>query len=81
MIYEQLNTIHEVGNVEIIDYRSTGTYIVARVPIAIANRLKRFSVTDLSIAASSTTYESSSSANDEIDWVAIGRGRHSVKGL
>jgi len=78
---EELNTIHEVGNVEIIDYRSTGTYIVARVPIAIANRLKRFSVTDLSIAASSTTYESSSSANDEIDWVAIGRGRHSVKGL
>lgn len=70
-----------MGSVEIIDYRSTGTYIVARVPKAIANRLKRFSVSDLSIGTSSTTFESNSSANDEIDWVAIGRGRHSVKGL
>jgi hypothetical protein len=69
-----------VGNVEVIDYRSTGTYIVARVPKAIANRLKKYlvekgnSIADAELSEISTKTEG-------IDWVAIGRGRHSAKGM
>jgi hypothetical protein len=69
-----------VGNVEVIDYRSTGTYIVARVPKAIANRLKKYlvakgnSIADIELSEISTKTE-------DIDWVAIGRGRHSAKGM
>ncbi len=69
-----------MGNVEVIDYRSTGTYIVARVPKAIANRLKKYlvakgnSIADIELSEISTKTE-------DIDWVAIGRGRHSAKGM
>ena len=72
-----MNTIHEVGNVETLDYRPTGTYVAAKVPKAIANRLKRFSLNELH--GSATTQEPKE--GDEIDWVAIGRGRHSAKGM
>jgi hypothetical protein len=69
-----------VGNVEVIDYRSTGTYIVARVPKAIAQRLKRFSIAKESSIADTELSEMSTKTED-IDWVAIGRGRHSAKGV
>lgn len=69
-----------MGNVEVIDYRSTGTYIVARVPKAIAQRLKRYSITKGNSIADTELSEISTKTED-IDWVAIGRGRHSAKGV
>jgi GTP-binding protein HflX len=72
---DDINLIHEVGNVETIDYRPNGTYICGRVPVAIANRLKRFSVVDENISQATK----SNLSDDDIDWVAIGRGRHTAK--
>eukprot|EP00526_Cylindrotheca_closterium_P008110 CAMPEP_0113619082 /NCGR_PEP_ID=MMETSP0017_2-20120614/9681_1 /TAXON_ID=2856 /ORGANISM="Cylindrotheca closterium" /LENGTH=648 /DNA_ID=CAMNT_0000528635 /DNA_START=136 /DNA_END=2082 /DNA_ORIENTATION=+ /assembly_acc=CAM_ASM_000147 len=69
---EELNLIHEQGNVETIDYRPNGTYVVARVPTALANRLEQYSLSDPDEPAKEGD-------EDEIDWVAIGRGRHSVE--
>ncbi len=69
-----------MGNVEVIDYRSTGTYIVARVPKAIANRLKKYLVAKGNSIADTELSEISTKTED-IDWVAIGRGRHSAKGM
>merc|ERR1712071_591582 len=69
---EELNIIHEVGAVETIDYRDTGTYVACKVPESLANRLKPYYVNELGSSASSNT----SSDEEEIDWVALGRGRH-----
>ena len=66
----ELNSIHEQGNIETIDYRPTGTYIAGRVPKAIAMRLAEFSVNKPSAPAVV------SKKNDDIDWAAVGRGRH-----
>jgi GTP-binding protein HflX len=66
---KEVNMVQEVGHVEEIDFRPEGTYIQARVPEAIANRLKSFSVNQEDI-------EQNEREEDEIDWVAIGRGRH-----
>ena len=72
--------VQEVGHVESIEYRETGTYIQARVPQALANRLEPFYVnlveTDSSISGSQSDND-----DDEIDWVAIGRGRHTAKNM
>lgn len=68
---DELNSIHEQGNVETIDYRPNGTYVVARVPASIANRLSEYS---LDKEAAHTEAKD----GGEIDWVAIGRGRHSA---
>jgi GTP-binding protein HflX len=67
----ELNAIHEQGNVETIDYRADSTYVVARVPTAIANRLAEYSVDPESLAAAEAEKD-----KDEIDWVALGRGYH-----
>jgi GTPase len=85
---DELNAIHEQGNVETIDYRATGTYIVGRVPRAIAQRLAQYSVnpeeldTD-ALAAKNKKKKKKQEIGDEeeddeeeIDWVALGRGRH-----
>lgn len=66
---DELNSIHEQGSVETIDYRPEGTYVLARVPSSIANRLAQFSVSREEVVVSAED-------DDEIDWVAIGRGRH-----
>jgi hypothetical protein len=67
----QLNLIHEVGNVETIDYRVKGTYVLGRVPKAVANRLKQYNVnSEPKLPVATVT--------DEIDWAALGRGRHSA---
>ena len=67
---DDLNAIHEVGAVETIEYRNTGTYVLGRVPRALAMRLEPYSVAvregALDVAA----------LDDGIDWVALGRGRH-----
>lgn len=67
----QLNLIHEVGNVETIDYRVEGTYVLGRVPKSVANRLKHYNV-------SSEPELPMTPVTDETDWAAVGRGRHSA---
>jgi GTP-binding protein HflX len=69
---EELNMIHEQGNVETIDYRANGTYVLGRVPAALANRLEKYRLAEAEVPARKGDEE-------EIDWVAIGRGRHSVE--
>ena len=69
---KEVNMVQEVGHVEEIDYRVEGTYIQARVPEAIANRLRPFSVNP-----EDRVKKGMKSAEEEIDWAAIGRGRHS----
>merc|ERR1719384_497591 len=41
---KEVNMVQEVGHVEEVEYREEGTYLMARVPEAIANRLKPFSI-------------------------------------
>uniref|UniRef100_A0A6T7J2N9 Hflx-type G domain-containing protein n=1 Tax=Attheya septentrionalis TaxID=420275 RepID=A0A6T7J2N9_9STRA len=77
---DDLNLIHEVGAVETVDYRATGTYVVGRVPKAVANRLAPYYVNGFGAEAMAKSKENF--PDDEIDWVALGRGRHDVtKGL
>jgi len=71
---EEINTIHEVGNVEVVDYRPNGTYICGRVPQALANRLEAYSVKEERDSKRQVFKDA-----DDIDWVALGRGRHSSK--
>jgi GTP-binding protein HflX len=68
---DDLNIVHEQGNVEVVDYREKGTYVRALVPAAVANRLEKFNVNQAPLTAEETADE------DGIDWVALGRGRHS----
>lgn len=70
---EDLNAIHEVGAVETIEYRESGTYVYGRVPQSLANRLQRYSLVDAKEDEVSSAGEKDS---DNVDWVAIGRGRH-----
>merc|ERR1712232_210706 len=58
----EVSIIHEQGNVETIDYRPNGTYVLARVPAKIANRLAEYSLK----AEDTVTIESKSSDDDEI---------------
>jgi GTP-binding protein HflX len=80
---EELNLIHEQGNVETVDYRVDGTYVVARVPRSVANRVQQYSLAAAVVEpmALSNQFASAatSTAADDDDWVAIGRGRHSSK--
>lgn len=69
---KEVNMVQEVGHVEEIEYRDDGTYLLARVPEAVANRLKKFSLDEDDIADLKVD-------DGEIDWVAIGRGRHEKK--
>jgi GTP-binding protein HflX len=69
---DELNVVHEQGNVEVVDYREKGTYVRALVPAAVANRLEKFNVYQAPLATSETDDD------DDIDWVALGRGRHSA---
>jgi len=66
---KEINMVQEVGHVEEMEFREDGTYLRARVPEAIAMRLKSFDVNQV-------VKEVSSSDEEEIDWVSIGRGRH-----
>lgn len=96
--------IHEMGNVEIVDYREDGTYILGRVPRSLANRVERFSVHaqgKVDVKKQKRKRKQVASENDgtgsffddehmersksgkedeeDIDWTAIGRGRHKAK--
>jgi GTP-binding protein HflX len=84
---QELNVIHKQGKVEVIDYRANGTYVLGRVPESVANRLERFSlspvnygkVIDVSRKTKRKNKVDESNGEEEIDWVALGRGRHSSK--
>ena len=71
---DELNLIHEVGNVETIDYRENGTYIVGRVPRAVAMRLEKYNVNFVP----GTPSAKADTVEEEINWTAVGRGRHSA---
>jgi GTP-binding protein HflX len=70
----EINHIHEVGSIEMIDYREKATFILGRVPRSLAMKLQQYSV-----AASDHEDDKRKNAYDEIDWVALGKGRHERK--
>jgi len=76
--------VQEVGHVENIEYREDGTYLQARVPEAIANRLASFDVggsvqQQKNVASRNANASLEENDEEEIDWTAIGRGRHEKK--
>jgi GTP-binding protein HflX len=80
----ELNIIHQQGVIETIDYKPEGTYVVGRVPAAVANRLERYSLIKdkkKKVESMDDTKQGkgrkTTNNDDGIDWVAIGRGRHS----
>ena len=74
-----MNIIHEVGAVEEVDYKETGTYIKGRVPKSVAMRLHehRLDVEDTSVVGKKKIKKSKQEASEE-EWADIGRGRHSA---
>lgn len=73
---DELSAVHEQGHVEVVDYRTNGTYVMANVPRSIANRLEAYSVVDKD-SSSEQAEKLTDGGEEEIDWVALGRGRHS----
>ena len=73
---DELNAIHEQGNVEVVDYREQGTYVRACVPKAVANRLASYSLQQRVVRSPSPGGGGGKNVVDDVDWVAIGRGRH-----
>ena len=69
----EVNLIHEVGSIEVIDYREKGTYVMGRVPRSLAMKLDKYSVGNIESS------EANSETEDEIDWAALGKGRHTKK--
>jgi GTP-binding protein HflX len=69
----EINLIHEVGAIDVIDYRENGTYVLGKVPRSLAMKLDQYSV------ANNDGQEDTSESNgkeDEIDWAALAKGRH-----
>ena len=73
---DELNSVHEQGNVEVVDYREQGTYVRAFVPKSIANRLAPYSIREP--PSPFPDGKNKKILYDTDDWVAIGRGRHSA---
>ncbi|KAL3792178.1 hypothetical protein HJC23_009642 [Cyclotella cryptica] len=71
---QEINLIHEVGIIETIDYREQGTYILGKVPRALAMKLDQYSIANVNSRRQLS--ESIDSVQDDIDWVALGKGRH-----
>jgi len=69
---KEVNMIQEVGHVENIEYKVEGTYLQARVPVAVANRLTHFNVD----GENSINLTDASASEDGIDWVVTKRDRH-----
>jgi GTP-binding protein HflX len=75
---EEMNMLHEQGNIQYIDYRETGTYVRAQVPRPVANRMQQYSIL-AALDANATPSPATLSAKQgkaDIDWARIGRGRH-----
>ena len=68
---DELNAIHEQGNVEVVDYREKGTYVSALVPKPVAERLARYSIHPEPVKE-----QGRSGIDDGVDWAALGKGRH-----
>jgi len=64
---DEMNTVHEQGNVEVVDYRESSVYFRALVPQALAQRLSPFSIENTEMLEKD---------DEEEDWVALGKGRH-----
>ena len=73
---QDLSVIHEQGVVETIEYQEKGTYVLGRVPQATANRFQKYSISG-ETASQEQPKKKSTTDDEEIDWVALGRGRHS----
>ncbi|GAX24620.1 GTPase [Fistulifera solaris] len=77
---DELNVVHEQGNVEVVDYRETGTYCRAMVPTAVAKRLEPYSTSHISMEPSgdrkSGDWKMNTEDDEEIDWAALAKGRH-----
>ena len=71
----EVNVIHEVGSIEVIDYRQNGVYMMGRVPRSLAMKLEKYNI----YASGNRADSAKKSASDDIDWVALGRGRHKKK--
>ncbi|CAB9502576.1 GTPase HflX [Seminavis robusta] len=76
---DELSAVHEQGHVEVVDYRPNGTYVMARVPRSIANRLEQYSLIPKEQQQQSNSSPNGTDDDEEIDWVALGRGRHSER--
>lgn len=70
---EELNLIHEIGNVDTIDYRATGTYVYCRVPKSLANRLKPYCV-----EPALTSFDSDNEIEENDDWAILDHERQTT---
>lgn len=70
---EELNRIHEIGNVDTIDYRATGTYVYCRVPKSLANRLKPYCV-----EPALTSFDSDNEIEENDDWAILDHERRTT---
>lgn len=68
---QDLSLIHDQGVVETIDYQPDGTYVLGRVPPAVANRLQPYILSKDAVTASTSNGKS-----DGTEWTAVARGRH-----
>ena len=66
----EINLIHEVGAIELIDYRENGTYVLGKVPRSLAMKLDQYSI------ANGAQEHLESNTEDEVDWAALAKGRH-----
>ena len=73
---QDLSVIHEQGVVETIEYQTDGTYVLGRVPEAMANRFQKYSLMDDNNGNETQEIIEEERTDDEVDWVALGRGRH-----
>ena len=76
---DEMNIIHEVGAVETVEYREAGTYVRGRVPRSVANRLGEFRLDLDADAGVPSGGADGPEADGEVDWTAIGRGRHAAR--
>jgi GTP-binding protein HflX len=75
----EVNRMHEVGSLEVVDYRETGTYVLGKVPRSLAMKLEQYSIHKKGRVETKTTRGKQVSPEDDIDWVALGKGRHDKK--
>ena len=66
----EINLIHEVGAIDIIDYRENGTYVLGKVPRSLAMKLDQYSISN----CDKDNFESNT--EDEVNWAALAKGRH-----
>jgi len=76
----EVNRMHEVGSLEVVDYREGGTYVYGKVPRSLAMKLEEYSISKKgSVGTKTTRGKKVIAPEDEIDWAALGKGRHDKK--